>query len=279
MISLIICVGMPRSGTSTLYKFFSSINQFNTSLSKEIDYFNLNFKHDLMSFYRHSNVEKKFVDISVNYYLDLDIVIERSAGYNPKFLLCLRKPSDFLRSIYIFSLKRGYSFSTFSDFLDADIGEIMGPAPMSRSPYRAMSVKQSINYKAIINKFIKHEADFFIIPLESINNKNFQNDFAAYVSYFSGFYFEEVNKSSISRFSFLKLFIPKVTAFLRGSKLSFVVGILKRSSLANSIFYKNDGEIFNGFIDLECRCFSGKTLNELDGDYFSLLRDLGCFYE
>jgi hypothetical protein len=120
-------VGMPRSGTTALYKFLNQHPDIFLPEQKELCYFENDLneerigyhgylrpffkakKEDFLSFYDNVNKERAIGDISPDYAFS-KVAAKKISDFNPKakIIFILREPVDFMFSWYCHALERGW---------------------------------------------------------------------------------------------------------------------------------------------------------------------------
>ncbi len=116
---VIIAAGMPRAGSSWLYRNLSLHPSANVSTLKEINFFSINYDRGLDwfdSLYKYKSSHACF-DVSPFYFLDPDFEKNvKASNLNTKLIVILREPNYWVRSLYYqiksFTLKMP-SFSNF----------------------------------------------------------------------------------------------------------------------------------------------------------------------
>ena len=121
MRKLLVCPGLPRSGTTYLFKQLRHLNEemFNPPLGKEINIFNNPISEEQFqaSFARHDK-EKYYIDFSPVYLIGrfpaIDNIINFSAT-EKKIIRCLRHPVDQLFAHYLHDIKAHHALLQFGN--------------------------------------------------------------------------------------------------------------------------------------------------------------------
>ncbi|MEW5833253.1 MAG: sulfotransferase [Campylobacterota bacterium] len=117
---LVIIAGMPRAGTTYMYKTLALHPDMYMPEIKETNYFSYNHTKGEEWFekiYQKAQNEQKYFDVSPFYFLDPN-AIERIKSFNSnqKVILLLRNPNDWIKSFYKQILTQSYSIGTFETF-------------------------------------------------------------------------------------------------------------------------------------------------------------------
>jgi hypothetical protein len=121
IMKLVVCPGLPRSGTTYLFKELCELNTdiFNSPKTKEIHVFFQSSDPEAIRQHFHENSEDKFyLDASPGYLISKKPAIEnilKCAAQEKKIILCLRHPVDQLFAHYLHDLKAHYSKRQFGD--------------------------------------------------------------------------------------------------------------------------------------------------------------------
>lgn len=119
---IIIGAGMPRAGSSWLYRNLSLHPHANVSKLKEINYFSIN--HDrgvdwFDSLYRDNVDHFPRFDISPFYFLDPDFTKNvMKSNYNAKVIVILREPNLWVRSLYYQIKSFTLNMPPFNEFIE-----------------------------------------------------------------------------------------------------------------------------------------------------------------
>jgi len=267
---LIVCVGLPRCGTTSLYDLLSRSDLISVSASKEIDYFSLNYDKGrswFLSNYSDSKQDAIYIaDISVNYCLN-QIFYERIINDYPdcRILVCVRSPISFLKSMYGFAIRRGIDFATFEDFINAPLGSITGPLPGGADVYSGVKIIDLLDIRVVRDRVLNYfpSRNVLFLPLEILDLDQSDyvdriNDFLELEIPLTSDSVRHLNPAAVTRFNTLARVIPIVTYMLRKLRIGGVIGIVKRSPMIYSLLYKSSpitnsvisGEVENIDIDL-----------------------------
>ncbi len=120
-IPLFIVAGMPRTGTTFLYRYFQKHPSIWVPFRKDNEYFGLNFHRGLNWFlrlYRGMKPEQIGCDISTVYCMDPS-TIDRIKSFSPdvKVIICIRDPVDLAFSIYCQLNNFMWNVPPFEEFL------------------------------------------------------------------------------------------------------------------------------------------------------------------
>lgn len=117
---VIIAAGMPRAGSSWLYRNLSSHPYASVSKLKEINYFSINYDRGIDwfdSLYQDRFMYPRF-DISPFYFLDPDFQNNvQKSNLNSKVVMILREPNSFVRSLYYQIKSFTLNMPPFSEFI------------------------------------------------------------------------------------------------------------------------------------------------------------------
>jgi hypothetical protein len=117
---IIIAAGMPRAGSSWLYRNLSLHPSANVSNLKEINYFTINFDRGTSwfdSLYHDKSNLARF-DISPFYFLDPDFEQNvKKSNLNTKVVMILREPDEWVKSLYYQIKSFTINMPPFAEFI------------------------------------------------------------------------------------------------------------------------------------------------------------------
>ncbi|NOR59006.1 MAG: hypothetical protein GQ474_10840 [Sulfurimonas sp.] len=120
--NLIIIAGMPRSGTSYLYKALDDHPEIYMPIIKETNYFIYNNNKGIDwfdSLYNNASPSQKMFDISPFYFLDNEFFSHvKKFNKEQKVILLLRDPNEWIKSAYKQIKKQSYKVESFEEFLN-----------------------------------------------------------------------------------------------------------------------------------------------------------------
>lgn len=118
--TIVVAAGMPRAGSSWLYRNLSVHPDANISALKEINFFSINYDRGLEwfnSLYRLKSNAAKF-DISPFYFFDQQFIENvKESKLNTKLIIILREPNHWVRSLYYQIKSFTLNMPSFADFI------------------------------------------------------------------------------------------------------------------------------------------------------------------
>lgn len=119
---IVIAVGMPRAGSTWLYRNLSSHPHANLSTLKETNFFSINYDRGVNWFdrlYRSNGVAPQIrFDVSPFYFLDPEFIEHvKNSGLKTKLIVILREPDTWIRSLYYQVKSYTPSMPKFEDFI------------------------------------------------------------------------------------------------------------------------------------------------------------------
>lgn len=158
-------VGFPRSGTTSLHNYLGKHEDIQMSRIKEIAFFSKDFiknkyvldnwpcpntNKEYLSFFKKS--KKRYFGESTPFYIFSSVAASKIHNYNPnsKIIIIIREPLDFLCSMYVWGIMKGYERKkNFVDFLNRPV-----KMKNNKSNFKE-TVFTRANYSYYIKQFIK----------------------------------------------------------------------------------------------------------------------------
>lgn len=119
--NIIVAAGMPRAGSTWLYRNLSLHPYANVSKLKEINYFSINYDRGIdwfESLYHDKSQNHARFDISPFYFLEPHLVNNiKKSGLNVKIIIILREPNSWIKSLYYQIKSYTLNMPPFAEFI------------------------------------------------------------------------------------------------------------------------------------------------------------------
>jgi hypothetical protein len=239
---IIFHVGLPKTASTSLQLYFDSIDVNHVKYDR---YFNKEY-FDKDKEYSGINSPTVFSDenyLRYSFFLGYEFFLEKAKQEfeNIKIIIVTRNQLDFLRSIFKHSIKVGYNYNDFNDFLKSNLG--------------VDAIRMCMFYSIYTNtlRFIPKK-DILIIPFESIKETdNFIDTILDFMNYegkriyklpHSNKNLSENELFLLNKFRLINIFSK--TNMLGKSEDVFKKGVVRLTIyIFPKLFYKKANEFFN----------------------------------